>query len=120
MRGVSSGLTKIGLYILKEVCLIIKEYSGEVRMEENEKQCVKSVWSFICRGAPAWVLNPIPTGTGLNQPIYSYHVTQAGRNRVKNAFIYVVQNMDLNKNGSNTKMTFEVLQIKHGLAPWGG
>ena len=26
--------------------------------------------------------NPIPTGHGLNQPIYSYHVTQAGRNRV--------------------------------------
>jgi hypothetical protein len=26
--------------------------------------------------------NPIPTGTGLNQPLYSYHVTQAGRNRV--------------------------------------
>ena len=54
-----------------------------------------------------------------------YHVTKAGRNRVKNekgtdAFIYLVQNVDLNKNGSNTKMTFEVLQIKHGLAPWGG
>ena len=28
------------------------------------------------------LLNPIPTGHGLNQPIYSYHVTQAGRNRV--------------------------------------
>ena len=27
--------------------------------------------------------NPIPTSNGLNQPIYSYHVTQAGRNRVK-------------------------------------
>jgi hypothetical protein len=26
--------------------------------------------------------NPIPTGTGLNQPLYSYHMTQAGRNRV--------------------------------------
>ena len=25
----------------------------------------------------------IPTGNGLNQPIYSYHVTQASRNRVK-------------------------------------
>ena len=40
------------------------------------------------------------------------------------SFTYVVQNMDLlldlNKNGSNTKMTFEMLQIKHGLAPWGG
>ena len=29
-------------------------------------------------------LNPIPTGNGLNQPIYSYQVTQAGRNRYKN------------------------------------
>ena len=28
-------------------------------------------------------VNPIPTGTGLNQPIYSYHVTQPSRNRVK-------------------------------------
>ena len=28
-------------------------------------------------------LAPIPTGNGLNQHIYSYHVTQAGRNRVK-------------------------------------
>ena len=28
-------------------------------------------------------LNPIPTGHGLNQPIYSYHVTQACRKRVK-------------------------------------
>ena len=28
-------------------------------------------------------LNPIPTGTGVNQPIYSYHMTQVGRNRVK-------------------------------------
>ena len=27
-------------------------------------------------------LNRIPTGHGLNQPIYSYQVTQAGRNRV--------------------------------------
>ena len=27
-------------------------------------------------------LNPIATGNELNQPIYSYHVTQAGRNRV--------------------------------------
>ena len=26
--------------------------------------------------------NPIPTGNGLNQPIYSYHVTQASGNRV--------------------------------------
>ena len=65
------------------------------------------------------------TGTGLNQPIYSNHVTQASRNRAMNekgtdAFIYLVQNVDLNKNGSNTKMTFEMLQIKHGLAPWGG
>ena len=36
-------------------------------------------------------LNPIPTSTGLNQTIYSYHVTQAGRNRVKCAatvFVY--------------------------------
>ena len=29
------------------------------------------------------VLNPIPTGTGRNQPIYEYQVTTAGRNRVK-------------------------------------
>ena len=28
------------------------------------------------------LLNPIPTGNRLNQPIYSYHVTQVGRNRV--------------------------------------
>ena len=34
-------------------------------------------------------LLPIPTGHGLNQPIYSYHVTQAGRNRVKK--IYYLQ-----------------------------
>ena len=27
------------------------------------------------------LLNPIPTGHGLNQPIYRYRVTQAGRNR---------------------------------------
>ena len=27
--------------------------------------------------------NPIPTSHGLNQPIYSYHMTQVGRNRVK-------------------------------------
>ena len=30
-------------------------------------------------------LNPIPTGNGLNQPLYSYHLTQAGRNRTKHA-----------------------------------
>ena len=28
-------------------------------------------------------LNPIPTGHGLNQPIYERHVTKSGRNRVK-------------------------------------
>ena len=28
-------------------------------------------------------LNPIPTGNRLNRPIYSYHVTQVVRNRVK-------------------------------------
>ena len=33
--------------------------------------------------APKPKVNPIPTSNGLNQPIYSYHVTQAGRNRVK-------------------------------------
>ena len=27
--------------------------------------------------------NPIPISTGRNQPIYEYHVTTAGRNRVK-------------------------------------
>ena len=32
-------------------------------------------------------LNHIPTGNGLNQHKYSYHVTQAGRNRVKDVFI---------------------------------
>ena len=30
-------------------------------------------------------IDPIPTGNGLNQPIYSYHMTQAGRNMVKMA-----------------------------------
>ena len=30
-------------------------------------------------------LNLIPTGNALSQPIYSYHVTQAGRNKVKRA-----------------------------------
>ena len=35
-------------------------------------------------------LNPIPTGHGLNQPIYSYHVTQANRNRVKRTFRSIV------------------------------
>ena len=29
------------------------------------------------------LLNPIPTGTCRNQPIYEYHGTTAGRNRVK-------------------------------------
>ena len=30
-----------------------------------------------------WFLfNPIPAGTGQNQPIYEYHVTTAGRNMV--------------------------------------
>ena len=33
--------------------------------------------------------NPIPTGTGLNQPLYSYHVTQAGRSRVKE-YIFIM------------------------------
>ena len=31
--------------------------------------------------------NPISTGTGQNQPIYEYHVTTAGRNRVKDMHI---------------------------------
>ena len=30
--------------------------------------------------------NPIPTSTGWNQPIYEYHVTAAGRNRVENQY----------------------------------
>ena len=34
------------------------------------------------------VFNPILTGNGLNQPICSYHVTQAGRNRVKERAIH--------------------------------
>ena len=28
-------------------------------------------------------INPIPTGTGQNQPLYDYHVTSACRNWVK-------------------------------------
>ena len=28
-------------------------------------------------------VNPIPTGTGWNQPLYERHVTKSGRNRVK-------------------------------------
>ena len=27
-------------------------------------------------------VNPIPTGQGLNQPLYERHVTKSGRNRV--------------------------------------
>ena len=34
-------------------------------------------------------VNPIPTDNGLNQPIYSYHMTQAGRNRVKGAMMSI-------------------------------
>ena len=30
-----------------------------------------------------FLFNPIPMGTGRNQPIYEYHVTTAGRNRVR-------------------------------------
>ena len=43
------------------------------------------IWAFFCTSQPykSSYFNPIPTGTGLNQPLYSYHVTQAGRNRVK-------------------------------------
>ena len=37
-------------------------------------------------------LNPIPTGHGLNQPIYSYHVTQAGRNRDKSRSLFYIWN----------------------------
>ena len=33
-----------------------------------------------------------PTGHGLNQPIYSYHVTQASRNRVK-LIIFLLQTL---------------------------
>ena len=40
-------------------------------------------------------LNPIPTGHGLNQPIYSYHVTQAGRNRVKDVFIEGIDDLQV-------------------------
>ena len=35
------------------------------------------------QGALKLLPTPIPTITGLNQSIYSYHMTQAGRNRVK-------------------------------------
>ena len=35
----------------------------------------------------ALIVNPIPTGHGRNQPIYECHVTTAGRNRVKLAFL---------------------------------
>jgi hypothetical protein len=38
---------------------------------------------FISSDCHLMNINPIPTGDGLNQPIYSYHVTQAGRNRIK-------------------------------------
>ena len=41
-------------------------------------------------------INPIPFGNGLNQPTYSYHVTQAGRNRVK-LFIRLKQNPETMK-----------------------
>ena len=39
------------------------------------------VWPQL--GLAKYVLNPIPTGHGRNQPIYERHVTTAGRNRVK-------------------------------------
>ena len=47
-----------------------------------------SHWTFVTRSFVAVSfegesINPIPSGAGLNQPMYSYHVTQAGRNRVK-------------------------------------
>ena len=35
-------------------------------------------------------LNLILTGNGMNQPIYSYHVTQAGRNMVSSRQYFVV------------------------------
>ena len=34
-----------------------------------------------------FLFNPIPTDNGLNQPIYSYRLTQASRNRVKGKFV---------------------------------
>ena len=55
--------------------LFFLEFPQEWFTEEYQlfgKSCHESSW-----------VNPIPTGTELNQSIYSYHVTQAGRNRVK-------------------------------------
>ena len=50
----------------------------------NWSKLIRISWLFFncCLKCVVFV-NPIPTGNGLNQPIYSYHVTQAGRNRVK-------------------------------------
>ena len=63
-------------------------------------------------------------GVGSLHGSLPFFVLKRAKKGLTYSFTYVVQNvdllLDLNKNGSNTKMTFEMLQIKHGLAPWGG
>ena len=53
-------------------------YVGPVRQYIENR---KGPASYQCK----FIVNPIPTGHGQNQPIYERHVTTAGRNRVKSA-----------------------------------
>ena len=53
------------------------------------------------------LFNPISTGTGLNQPLHSYHVTQAGRNRVKCYYVFVIQNVFIDINDFEFKLLLQ-------------
>ena len=52
----------------------------KIKVEVHEVNLV--VGTFLVHFSIVLV-NPIPTGTGRNQPIYEYHLTTASRNRVK-------------------------------------
>ena len=60
----------------------------ETATRHHISACLIPLWNFDLSGFfPGLVFNPIPTltlfCTGRNQPISEYHVTTAGRNRVK-------------------------------------
>ena len=61
------------------------------KSEHTQTSCFldKIIIDSVFGGSENWrhmgffLLNPIPTGHGRNQPIYERHVTKSGRNRVK-------------------------------------
>ena len=71
-------ILKINLFQTNQIIY----FGGNEKLYLTFRKCQK-VRKKMLRSFINSPFNPIPIGTGRNQPIYKYYMTKTGRNRVK-------------------------------------